>query len=82
MGDKALFDPHDIERLHPVGPAAKRLGLRQKLAVERIAVACRNRQLISMFARKRDPEKPPLNARHRNRAAAHIGKALIVDGRI
>src|SRR6056297_808205 len=58
MGDEPLLDPHDVQRLHPVGTAAQRFGLRDEQPEEALAVARRHRDLVAGLARKRDPEEP------------------------
>ena len=79
MGDMPLLDPQHVERLHPVGPAAQRFGARHQLTEQARAIARGHRDLIGMFARKADAEKPPRDAHHLHRVAGHEGPARIVD---
>src|SRR5690606_36008028 len=64
MGDEALLDPEDIERLHPVGSAAETLRPRHEVAPERRAETRGHRDLVSRLAGEGDAEEPRLHLHH------------------
>ena len=79
MGDKALFNPQDIERFETIGPAAQRLSPRKQQLKKAFTITRRHRQFIGMFARKRDPKQPRRNPAQLHSFIAHIRQGFIAD---
>src|SRR5690606_40597023 len=82
MGDEALLDPEDIERLHPVGSAAETLRPRHEVAPERRAETRGHRDLVSRLAGEGDAEEPRLHLHHADLPAGEEGKGRAVDRRL
>ena len=79
MGDEALFDPHDVQRLHPVSTAPKRFSGGEQRVEQALAIARRDRDLIGMLPGEGNSKQPCLEPTDGDSAAGHEGEALIVD---
>ena len=82
MSDKALLDTQHIERLHPVGPAVNFGSVINELFIKARTVARRHGDFIGLLARERNPEQTRSYPLNRDRTAAHIREAHVINRRI